>query len=136
MRRLGLIAGLVALAVVLIACGGEEEEPVLELEPSAASSRGKIRGAVDRFNIAAEELDAKLLCNDVLPPSSIGDPERCETAIASLMRANPENWEPYGTVRKIRERGDVARARGVQGDSRTTINFVSEGDRWYVEVFD
>ena len=136
MRQLGVIAGLVTLAVILIACGGDEEEPALELEPSAASNRSKIRGAVDRFNIAAEELDAKLLCNDVLPPSSIGDFERCEAAIESLMRSSPEDWQPYGTVRKIRERGDIARARGVQGDSRTTINFVNEGDRWYVEVFD
>ena len=136
MRRLGLIAGLVALAVVAIACGEDEEEPVLELEKSSGSNIGKIRGAVDRFNIAAEELDAKLLCNDVLPPSSIGDPERCEAAIESLMRTNPETWVPYGTPRKIRERGDIARARAVQGDSRTTINLVNEGDRWYVEVFD
>ena len=137
MRRFSLIAGLVTLALIAGACGSEDEEPTAELTTTSSSDRSKIRGAVDRFNIAARGLDGKLLCNDVLPPSSVGrDPERCETAIDTLMRQNPDHWEPYDTVRKIKVRPPTAKARGLQGESRTTIRFVKEDGRWFVEVFD
>jgi hypothetical protein len=139
MRRKTIIVGLLALGAIAIGCGSDEdEEPAPEPEPtSVKKTRSEIRGAVDRFNIAAEGLDAELLCNDVLPPSSVSEePERCEAAVDTLMRENPENWQPFGTVRKIRVQGEAARARGVQGESRAGIRFVREDGRWYVEVFD
>ncbi len=139
-------AGLLAIAAIAIGCGGDDVEPATELRPTSDEDKADIRGAVDRFNIAAGELDAKLLCNDVLPPSSVSEPERCEAAVEALMRENADNWQPYGTVRRIEVKGDGAKARGVQGESRKTIRFVREyavdeeseerAGRWYVEVFD
>ena len=132
-------AGLAAIAAIAIGCGSEEEEPAPELGTTSGSTagKGKIRGAIDRFNLAAEGRDAELLCTDVLPPSSVTDePERCEAAIDNLMRNSPDNFLQFGTPRKIEIVGNSAKARAVQGESRETIRLVREDGRWYIEVFD
>ena len=141
MRRFSLVVGLLAVAAVAVGCGSGDDQPDEEIVvpiPDISKEKNKVRGAVDRFRIAAEELDAKLLCNDVLPPSSISeDLDRCEAAIDGLMQDDPSNWQPYGTVRRIQLIGDDrAKARAIQGESKKTIRFAREDGRWYVEVFD
>jgi len=141
MRRFSFVVGLLGVAAIAIGCGSGDDQPEEAIIPpplDIPKEKNKIRGAVDRFRIAAEDLDAELLCNDVLPPSSISeDLDRCETAIDGLMQDDPSNWQPYGTVRRIQIIGDDrAKARAIQGESKKTIRFAREDGRWYVEVFD
>ncbi len=94
---------------------------------------------VGYFNTAAADLDANLLCQEVIAPSARGESaETCAGNVGPAMQDSPENWNgnEITGVSNLRVRRDSATASAVNEGARIQLTFEREADRWWMQVFD
>ncbi len=128
----GLLAGL-----ALSGCGSDSSGG--SQYPSGTSDRDQIEAVVGYFNTAAADLNADLLCQEVISPSARGvSAETCAENVGRAMHDAPENWSggKITGISHLRVRGDSATATGVWGGARGSLTFEREAGRWWMQVFD
>lgn len=142
MRLLLLFAGLSTFALLIAGCGSGPSVPPY---PEGADEE-QIQAVVGYFNTAAEELDAGVLCDEVIAPSAQeGSEGECSDIVGPSMEESPENWEPITDLVDVEISRDVASATGMQlrvdrsgmeAEREIPLEFVRESGRWWMVVFD
>ena len=129
--------GGLALASALIA--------VLSASGTAAAEGGnlakkQIEHVTDRYNKAILQQKPLILCEGVLPPSTVPSTKRCSHTIRTTM-SEPDS-ELVGRantfdLRSVEVSGNYAAGRAVPGDGRrSTAEYTRERSRWWLRVFD
>jgi hypothetical protein len=133
--RLSRCVVVVVSALTLAGCWSDAEDA--PSYPEGESDQVQIQAVVDSFNRAASDLDADVLCAEVIAPSRRGGTvDRCAERVDPAMDAAPENWSQISELREIRVRGQAATADGLQGGDRIPLVFQNEDDRWWMQVVD
>jgi hypothetical protein len=126
----------VVVATSLAACSGSDETVELTY-PREASDETQIRAVVDLFNSAAADLDAAVLCRQVIAPSRRGESaDACAESIGPAMEKAPKNWNAITNVSAIDVAADSATASGIQEGGSISLAFEREDGRWWMQVFD
>jgi hypothetical protein len=133
MRRVLILVGLAALAS---GCGSStEDRPPY---PHDGTDLEQVEAVVALFNEAAADLDAEVLCGEVIAPSARGGSvSACADRIQPAMDDSPENWDaPISDIGDLSIQGEKATAHGVQDGGEISLRFQREDDRWWMNVFD
>lgn len=127
---------LLASTMFVVACGSGSGDLTY---PADGSDEEQISAVVDYWNTAAEDLDAAVLCEQVLPPSIRrgASTEECAGRIQVAMDEAPGNWENELTaLSDVKVAGDSATASALQDEEESEYDFVRERERWWMVVFD
>jgi hypothetical protein len=133
MRRFPAL--LAVVATLAIGCG--DDPPEAPAYPENGTDQEQIAAVIELFNAAASDLDAELLCEQVIPPSARpGSPVACAEPLAPAMEAAPENWGELTDPAPAEIHGDSASVDATQDGAPIALDFIRERGRWWMVVFD